>query len=215
MNIYFISGLGADRQAFDKIKLSEHFAIHHIDWLDPLKNEALPTYAKRMMYGIDRTQPFILAGLSFGGILCIEIDKLLPASKIFLISSISQRGQLPWYLRMAGSLRLHRMGFISLLKKIPSITNWAFGAGNGRLKNYLQAMIDKTSDNYLHWSLDTILAWKQTSKPNHVIQIHGTADKLFPIKYIKPDFTLTHGSHFMIVTHADKISEIMEGFREG
>jgi hypothetical protein len=37
MNAYFISGLGADKRIFSKLKLNEKINIIHIDWIAPKK----------------------------------------------------------------------------------------------------------------------------------------------------------------------------------
>lgn len=210
MNIYFISGLGADRHAFDRIQLPKTYTPFFIDWLDPYPNETLQAYAVRMAADINRNEAFVLVGLSFGGIISIEIDKFLPAAKIIIISSISHSKQIPWYFKIAGRLHLHRWGLVSLIKRLPPLTNWLFGAGNGKIKTYLQTMIQRTTRNYLVWSLNAIVHWKQSEKPQKVVHIHGTKDKLFPIRFIEADYALAHGNHFMVITHAHKIAEIID-----
>lgn len=210
LQLYFISGLGADRHAFDRIKLSERFSINHIDWLEPGKNESIEHYAKRMAEYIDTSKPFALVGLSFGGIMSIEISKLFPAKKVILISSIATHTQLPWYLRFAGNLCLHKFGFVYLLKNADFMMNYVFGVHTPKMKMYLKEMIDNTSSNYLTWSLDTILKWKNETKPINAVQINGKKDKLFQLKYCQPDYEIKRGSHFMILTHAHEISQIIE-----
>ncbi|MBL7771500.1 MAG: alpha/beta hydrolase [Chitinophagaceae bacterium] len=210
MLLYFISGLGADQQAFQKIKWPAHVKPIYLPWLEPLKNESLNTYALRMIAEHSLQEPFILCGLSFGGIICQEIHKQYPATKIIIISSLHKSNQLSPFLRVAGFLHLHKLNLIYLLSHLPWLTNWAFGAHQSKLKSYLQQQIKKTTDNYLSWSLNAILHWKQKEKIPVLKHIHGNNDKLFPPKYIQPDYLLKHGSHFMILTHADKISDILE-----
>ncbi len=210
LQLYFISGLGADRHAFDRIKLSERFSINHIDWLEPEKNESIEHYAKRMAETIDTSRPFALVGLSFGGIISVEISKLFPAKKVILISSIATHNQLPWYLRFAGNLQLHKLGFVYLLKNADFMMNYVFGVHTPKMKAYLKEMIDKTSSNYLLWSLETILKWRNSTKPTNAVQINGKKDMLFQIKYCQPDYEINRGSHFMILTHAHEISQIIE-----
>jgi hypothetical protein len=176
--------------------------------MEPLRNESIQQYAQRMAGGISK-QPYILVGLSFGGIMSIEINKIKPAEKIFLISSLSNHHERPWYMNLFRFTQLHRIGFHHLFKQIPFIVNWAFGAGNSRLKSYLKERIQAISSNYLNWSIRTILTWKQEAKPNHVVHIHGSADKIFPIHFVDADYVIPRGSHFMVYTQADKISEII------
>ncbi|MEZ5045819.1 MAG: alpha/beta hydrolase [Chitinophagaceae bacterium] len=207
MNVYFISGLGADRQAFQRIQLDSKHHIFHIDWLVPKKKESLSEYALRMAESIDKKQAFALIGLSFGGIMAIEINKLFPAKKIILVSSVSSFQELPWYFKLAGKLQIHRLGFSSLIKKKKAFLHYLFGVHTPNMKAYLNEMIDKTDSYYLTWSLHTILNWKNEYKPLDTIHIHGNKDLLFPIRYINADVIIENGSHFMIMTHASKISK--------
>lgn len=76
MNVYFISGLGADKRIFSKLTLSAEFDIIHIDWIVPFSKETLVSYAKRLSKVIDVNNPFALIGVSFGGMIAVEIAKL-------------------------------------------------------------------------------------------------------------------------------------------
>jgi hypothetical protein len=210
VNAYFISGLGADRHAFDRIRLPEGVAVHHLDWLEPLPGESLQTYAQRLAEPIDRSRPFVLVGLSFGGIVSIEIHRFLPARKVFLISTVSRRSELPWYFRVSGKMGLHRLGFTNLIKHSPRMLHWFFGTSRGRLREYLQERIDACSMSYLRWSLDQITQWGNEQKPEQAVHIHGSADRLFPIQFLRPDYVVEGGSHFMIVTHGHRVSSILE-----
>lgn len=41
MNLYFISGLGADERVFQKLTLPEQYKIHHIKWPELAEKESL------------------------------------------------------------------------------------------------------------------------------------------------------------------------------
>lgn len=209
MDVYFISGLGADRRAFEKIILTPDHTAYYIDWLEPLSQESLTAYAKRMASSIDVTKPFVLVGLSFGGIVSIEIGKVLQPKQIILISSVSHRSEMPWYFRFASIFNIHKTFFVSQIKRNEKIMFWFFGTKSNKLRAYLKEMIEAMSYNYLKWSIHEIVNWKQQSKPQNVFHIHGNADKLFPIQYIKPDKLIDRGSHFMVVTHARAISAVI------
>ncbi len=68
--------MGVNESLYRNLKLND-CAIFHIKWLTPFKNETLPDYAMRLSKQIDTTQPFALIGVSFGGMVCIEIAKKL------------------------------------------------------------------------------------------------------------------------------------------
>jgi pimeloyl-ACP methyl ester carboxylesterase len=209
MNIYFISGLGADRRAFERIHLPEKYKVHYIDWLEPQQNESLAHYAERMAKDIHKKEAFALVGLSFGGIIAIEISTLYKASCVILISSISNKNELPWFYKALGKVNLHQTKFMHLFKQNHELLHWFFGTKAKRLKEYLNQMIEQTSVNYLQWSLTQILNWKQKEKMQNVLHLHGTEDKLFPVRYCKADKIIQGGGHFMVITHAKEISEII------
>lgn len=105
--IYCISGLGADERAFSKLNV-EAYQLKVIPWLQPLQKETIEAYAKRMMVAIDEENP-ILMGLSFGGMLCIEISKQIAVQKIIIISSIKSYTELPLWMKAAGRLKLNKI----------------------------------------------------------------------------------------------------------
>ncbi|HNC31654.1 MAG TPA: alpha/beta hydrolase, partial [Cyclobacteriaceae bacterium] len=83
--VYLIPGLGADRRVFQYLNLAEH-SISHISWIEPLPNESIEQYAGRLTEQIKSPDP-ILVGVSFGGMIAVEIAKQIKTNKIILISS--------------------------------------------------------------------------------------------------------------------------------
>src|SRR5215217_4576146 len=101
MNVYFISGLGADRKAFEKIKLPGTFSIHHLGWIKNKKGESLNDYARRLAASIDATQPFAIVGLSMGGMIASAMTQFLQPDKTILISSVACTDEFPPLLKLA------------------------------------------------------------------------------------------------------------------
>ncbi|WP_260129909.1 hypothetical protein [Elizabethkingia anophelis] len=71
--VYIFSGLGVDERVFDQINF-EGLDVEFIDWIKPLKKESLSEYAKRISSELTADNPTLI-GLSFGGILAVEISK--------------------------------------------------------------------------------------------------------------------------------------------
>ena len=94
MNIYCISGLGADKRVFDHLNIINH-DLKYLEWIDPFPNESIETYARRLSKGIDQDHPFILLGVSFGGIIAIEIAKITTPIHTIQISSVDNHHVLP------------------------------------------------------------------------------------------------------------------------
>jgi pimeloyl-ACP methyl ester carboxylesterase len=209
VNVYFISGLGVDERAFQNISLTKQYTIKHLKWIDPLPNEDVSEYAKRLIDKIDQSKPFALVGLSFGGIVAVEITNLIPVSKTILISSISTSAQLPWYYKTLGKLRIHKITPYGLLQKSNRFFYWAFGAKTQKEKDFFKSMNDSRNINFTKWAIHHVLNWSRKENKFEIIQIHGVKDKLFPVKYLNPQYKISTGTHFMIFNRGEEISEIL------
>lgn len=208
-SIYLISGLGADRRAFKKLVFPGDFSLKYLDWIAPNKNESLPSYAQRLSESIDTSKPFYLIGLSFGGMLATEIAKILAPEHTFLISSTPIYTGLPWYYRMAGHAHLQKMVPIGLIRSTNSFGIRFLGAKSKEEFTLLKQLIVDSDPRFMKWALSCILNWRNTEKPQNVTHIHGTGDNTLPIKYTNPDVIINGGTHFMIYSKADQISQLI------
>ena len=75
IHVYLMPGMSANSLIFEKINFPSNFKLYYLDWIDPLKNESLETYAKRFSALIMHDDP-VLIGVSFGGVLVQEISKI-------------------------------------------------------------------------------------------------------------------------------------------
>ncbi len=106
MKLFCIPGFGVDDKIFGNLKLNAEPVF--INWLNPLGHESISNYATRMATAIDEDHP-ILLGISFGGMIALEIAKQRPVKQIILISSVKSRNELPGRLKLIGQLRLNRL----------------------------------------------------------------------------------------------------------
>lgn len=206
MKLYCISGLGADRRAFRKLKLAD-VEIEHIDWIKHIKNESLESYATRLKSKIDEKEKFALLGLSFGGMLAYEIAKQTNPAKLILISSLVNRRELPWHFRVAGFLRLHKWLPVGWIKSSNFLTNWFFGAKTIEDKEVLNA-IRGTDVQFAKWAMGAVLGWKNREVID-CVRIHGTKDRILPSRNLTIDYSIKGGSHFMIVSRSREVSKII------
>jgi pimeloyl-ACP methyl ester carboxylesterase len=207
VNIYCISGLGADKRAFEKLRFPDHCKVYHLEWIKPHKNERLEQYAKRLTERIDLSKPFVLIGLSFGGMIAVAMNQFIKPEKTILISSIGCTSELPWYFRLAGRLHLHRSIPLFLLNHPTRIVHWLFGAKRMRERKMLDQIITDNDPRFFKWALGAILTWKQDQRPPRLIHIHGSQDKLLPLQYTYPDIVIDKGSHFSVWTKANAVSK--------
>ncbi len=121
MKVYFISGIGADYRLFTHLRLPKGYEASYIHWIPPFKKEKLKDYAFRLTQQIDTSETFVLAGLSLGGIMSVEIAKRLAPLCTILISSIPVSSQLPRLYRLAGRIKAGNFVSPSFLKVATTI----------------------------------------------------------------------------------------------
>lgn len=204
MNIYAISGLGADKRVYDYLQL-DHQLIH-IDWITPVKNEPIERYAKRLSESINKNEPFALIGLSFGGIIATEISKQLNPKFTILISSAETKFELRKIYRIFGFLNLVKVFPLFCFDMPRRIAYFIFGAKN---KPLLKDILDDADLYFTKWAVIQISRWQNTTTIKNAFKISGTRDKLLPPNKQSNITLIEKGEHFMIVDRADEISEIL------
>jgi hypothetical protein len=192
---------------FQRINFHDAIKVVHLDWLEPNNNESLEEYCYRFSNLIGNSELFSIAGLSFGGIIAIELTRYLNPEHVILLSSPGSRKELPTKYRLMGLLRLHKFVPTSFLKTPTPIVYWLFGAHKDQDKILLGQILKDTSPTFLKWALDKVLRWKRTEVPDHVFHIHGTKDRIIPYKATEVDIAIEGAGHFMVYTHAERVSE--------
>ena len=205
--IYCISGLGADERAFAKLHI-HGYELVHLPWLLPVPNETIEQYAKRMSNNILDEKP-VLLGLSFGGIMSIEIAKHVPAEKVILISSVKSSKEIPVWMKLAGRLKLNRLMPMRSYKILEPLQNYNLGATTPEEKEMARTFRENVSQQYLDWAINQVLNWKNIWQPASLYHIHGNADKLFPIKKVNADFVINNAGHLMIMNKSTEVNQFL------
>jgi pimeloyl-ACP methyl ester carboxylesterase len=218
--IYCLSGLGADHRIFTKLQIPDTKLLH-LDWLLPKENsEPLDHYARRLAANIQHESP-VLIGVSFGGMMAIEISKHIPVKAVILISSIKSAGELPAWMRFFGKCRADYLlpsvplKSIKPLKVIRPIQNYFLGAHTPEAIAIANEFRDNVDPGYLRWSIRQIFNWKNDWKPERIFHLHGDNDKLFPVNKVKPTHIIPHGGHFMVMSHHEQINQIIGEIYQG
>lgn len=145
MNIYCLGGLGIDIKSFKKLQINGHKLIC-LKWLKPEPDEKIENYANRMKEKIDVNKDFSIIGLSFGGIIGIEIAKKIKPHKLILISSVSTYKDFPIFYRIGA-----KTGMANLISMIfyrsEYILNYLFGIQTIEDEEFLREIIGET-DNF-------------------------------------------------------------------
>ena len=204
-NIYCISGLGADEGAFSRLKI-EGYQLVYLPWLLPQKKESIRDYAQRMSEGIKEDNPIIM-GLSFGGMMAIEIAKLLPVAKIILISSIRTAEELPRWMKRIALLNLNKIFPMRSRKIFEPVQNRFLGISNNSEEIMMVRNYRKNAPIiYTTWAINEVVNWRNDFLHPSIFHIHGDNDKMFPIKNLSPSYIVNGGGHFMIMNKAEEVS---------
>lgn len=206
--LYIFSGLGADERVFKRLDFSG-YTTNYIKWITPIKDECIENYAKRLLEQITTNQP-ILIGLSFGGMMVIEVAKLIDTEKVILLASAKTKNEIPFYYRFAGLLNLHKLLPVRLLKSSNFITYWFFGTNSKFDKELLKQILIDTDPMFLVWAIDKVVRWENKSSTKNSYHIHGSNDRILPFRYVKSNSVIKNGGHLMTLDKADKINQILQ-----
>ena len=203
-------GLGASSRIFEYIKLPiDQYEFHFLEWLIPESvNESLESYTIRLCKNIEHHNP-ILVGVSFGGIIVQEMNKIIKPYKTIIISSIKNYNEIP---RRMKFLRLTRAYKLFPTKKISTTENFSKFGFNDSFKKKTELYnkyLEIRNEVYLNWAIFNVLHWNSNNSVNNVFHIHGSDDEIFPIKHINNCRIIEGGTHTMIITKARKINAIL------
>jgi hypothetical protein len=147
--------------------------------------------------------------LSMGGMVAIEISKILNPRFTIIISSITGHHELPWYYKLAGALHLHKLAPASFFSSPTSIAFYLIGAHDPDSKKLLSQLTKDSNPAFVKWALSGILKWRNKVRPENLFHIHGTKDKILPVHFTKPDACVEGGGHFMVYTLAGQVSKLI------
>ncbi len=210
MNIYFISGLGADERIFEKLILTGTFTLKYIYWIEPLAQERLENYSLRLAEQIDKDEEFILIGLSLGGMVAVEMNKFLSPKKTIIISSVATHLEYSPLLKLLRRSRIQKITPSIFLRTPSPVAHWFFGVETQREKMLLRSFMKNVSNRYLKWAIDVVLNWKNQRRPDGLLHIHGDADRIFPFKYTHATIKVEKGGHLMVHDKAIIINSILQ-----
>jgi hypothetical protein len=206
MKLYTISGLGADERVFQNLSLN--YEIVHLNWIAPNNGEALLDYAFRLSKKIDTSKEFGILGLSFGGLIAVEISKILYPKLTVLISSVEVSNELPLLYRIIG-----KIGFLKLIPSslfiLPTpIAMWIFGTKNKKL---LASILKDADLNFYKWAINQLTTWKNSERID-CLKISGQKDKLLPAAVGSQSIVVKDGAHLMIIDKAEEVSDLINEY---
>ncbi|MEL6579851.1 MAG: alpha/beta hydrolase [Cyanobacteria bacterium J06621_12] len=208
-DIYCVSGLGADERVFQKLKFQGYQPVH-IQWIEPEAGETITDYTKRLTAQVKSERP-ILIGLSFGGIVAVEMSKHIATEKVILISSTKNRREIPFYFKIFRWLPIYLLLPARFMLWVGQfIASWFFSLETSDERKLLRAILYDTNAKFMKWAVHQVVTWKNELIPVNIFHIHGESDRIFPYRYVHEDFNVSRGGHFMIINQAEYISGLIQ-----
>ncbi len=206
--IYFISGLGADWRVFHRLQLKGYRPVY-IRWERPYRGESIEHYAQRLLPQVTTEHP-ILVGLSFGGLMAVEMAKLCDPAQVIVISSAVSGAQVPNYYKPFRWLPLQMVvPFKCLLWAVYGLLNWLFGLEDPEDRSLFKQVLVDTDPFFLKWAINRVVDWRNQVVPKNLVQIHGGRDRVFPFGDRRADIVIPDGGHLMVLTRAEELSRLL------
>lgn len=207
--LFFISGLGADHRAFDRIEL-DGYEKHHLKWVLPERGETLESYARKLAEPVQEAENPIVIGLSLGGMITAEMTTFIPHMRGILISSIKHPSERPFTLKLGQVLPLQGLVPGGVLKAFAPV--WPVTQRNTPKEDisHMMAMFRDQHPRFLYWASLAAPRWHPKGDLSRLSHIHGTADRLFPIHKIIDPIVIEGGSHMMVFTKGKEVSAALQ-----
>ena len=199
IHVYLMPGMAANPSIFDNLSLPENqFQLHKLHWEIPLKNESLSNYALRMTKKIEH-EDIVLLGVSFGGILVQEMSKHITLRKLFIVSSVKTKHELPTRFKVLKATKAYKLLPTQLASNLDLLAKFSFGDTIKKRIDLYKKYLSVNNKYYLDCSIEQVINWEQDKVIPEVIHIHGEKDLVFPYQYISNCITIKNGTHIMII----------------
>ncbi len=209
-NIYLLSGQGADERLFKNLVFDEQYCVNYIEYTTPTFETSLKEYACTLSKQIDTSQPYVLLGVSLGGMLATEMCDFMSPQKTIIIASAKNTNELPRTFNFQKKVPLY---------KLVGRRNVKWGARflqpivepNRRFESEtFKAMLKDKDPEFLLRTIPMIMKWERTQSCQEIIHIHGTKDNTIPAKNVKCDYIIEGGSHMMTLIQSAKVNAILD-----
>jgi pimeloyl-ACP methyl ester carboxylesterase len=207
-HIFFISGLGADHRAFDRINL-DGYEQTHLPWIIPEWKDTMHTYARKMAEPILQAQNPVVIGLSLGGMLASEMTTFMPELQVILVSSIKHHRERSNILRLGRVFPIQGLMPPNAMHRFSSF--WKM-AQKKRLQgdaDHMIQMFHDQNDKFLRWAILHAPKWRGKGDETRIAHIHGTADRMFPYHRIQNAIPVEGGSHLMVYVQGEEVTRLI------
>ena len=207
--IYLIPGQGADARQFEKLRFPEQYELRNIEYFTPEKSWDLRDFAIALAQQIDTTEKFLILGVSLGGMLATEMGDFLQPEKIIVISGAKCRDELPRRYKFQKTIPLNMLIPGGLAKWGAKFLQPIVEPDSRQDREFFKDMLNNKDPVFIRRTINMIIRWELEECSGDITHIHGDKDHTIPSKNVSIDYLVSGGSHMMVYTRADEISEIL------
>ncbi len=143
-----------------------------------------------------------LIGVSLGGMLSCEIARLIPISKLTLVSSCTDSDHLLPAIRP-----LRHLAHVIPWRLFQQLPFPSFLLNPSRQRAL--AMFRRADARFIRWACLQAATWKCPFSHPDIIQIHGDRDPLFPASRQTITHLIRGGDHLMILSNRQQIEPLL------
>lgn len=207
--IYFIPGTGSDQRLFKNLELDSSYEIKHIVYEIPEKGASMAEYAKVLSKQIDTTRPFVLIGVSLGGMLASEMGDFLKPEKIIVIASAKNRNEMPGRYKFQKTIPIYKLVSGKVAKGSTQIFQPILEPIPKKERAEFKSMIKEKDPVFLRRAIEMMIKWDKMEHREDIVHLHGDKDRTLPIRKVDYDYLIENGSHLMTLTRPAEISQVI------
>lgn len=203
--VYFIPGLGADERLFSNLHLTG-IEERYLNWIDPEGCKTLADYAQRYVPMIDTSESFYILGMSMGGMMAIELQKLVEPEKMILVSTVKTRHEISPQLRAVARMKLDMLFSGSVIQNLSGLIDMVVPWQTQTQRKLFLDMLHNCTPEFLEFAIHACINWDNEIKPHNYVHLHGNRDPLFPGKRAQDAEIVEGGNHFMIYEMGEELT---------
>lgn len=207
--VVLLPGLGADHRLFRwQYEVVPDLIVP--PWPEPKPEDSLSTFAARLADGIPRSDALYVGGSSFGGMVALELAAFVRPRGVILIGSCTGPASLSPLARelQAVAKALPVRAFHPRRWSLPLVLP-KFGQLDRDDRSLFMTMARNTPASFLKWGIEAMLSWRPTPATVRIHHIHGSADRLIPLRRVRPDRVVPGGGHLLSLTHPQEVNAFL------
>ncbi len=204
-------GLGADRRLFDaQERAGLRFEVPEMPI--PQDGQDFADYARTLGRSLGLDENCVVGGVSFGGMLAYQLAATCGAKALILLASCTDPSAIPRHYRWVElTARLIPDHFIHRRAALGARCLAKLERLGPDASDLVQDMARKASMPFLRRTGRMILRWKPGRRPEcPIYALHGTADRVIPIRRVTPTEVLEGAGHLLCLTHPDVVTIFIE-----